>query len=292
MPTLSVDDEAALANMKKVELHVHIEGGIAPEILFDLAWRNKGAQRLILAEGADPQIVKHCFPADRQRYVTSPIFKGKLMHSEDMPETEDRATLSVDFSIGPGVAGRQLSHVKAGIKAFIERNLEESSDGIVSHCEGTLEELADAIRDSVLAAFRTGASHYRLVISNAAYPTELGWKYVDSLEPVIRSLGSQIVPLREMRPEDIPLEWEGRVLAGVREKKPGAMVDDVLPAHIIQAEARFGALEKLDREGRAQAIVWFRDQSTFNIRYSVDRVATKMGVSRATIYNYLKAQKA
>lgn len=213
------------------------------------------------------------------------------MNSEVKRNVDDQATLSVDFSIGPGVAGHQLPHVKAGIKAFTDRNLEETSNGIVSHCEGSLEELADAIRDSILTAFRTGASHYRLVISNASPTSELGWKYVESLEPVIRSLGSQIVSLKDMRPEDIPLEWEGSVLAGVREEKPGAVVDDVLPAHIIQAEARFGPLEKLDREGRAQAIVWLRDQSTFNIRYSVDRIATKMGVSRATIYNYLKAQK-
>ena len=41
MPTLSIDDEATLARMKKVELHVHIEGGITPDILFELAQRNK-----------------------------------------------------------------------------------------------------------------------------------------------------------------------------------------------------------------------------------------------------------
>ena len=32
--------EITLQAMKKVELHVHIEGGIAPEILFELARKN------------------------------------------------------------------------------------------------------------------------------------------------------------------------------------------------------------------------------------------------------------
>ena len=203
----------------------------------------------------------------------------------------ENAHLSVDFSIGPGIAGQQFAHVKAGIDAFTDRNLTDHSDGIVSHCEGTLEELADAIRDSILKAFRSGAKHYRLIVSEPAPAGGLGWKQVESLEPVVRSLGAQIVPLRDIRPEDIPLEWEGRILVGVREDTGATVLEDVLPSHIAQAEARFGSLEKLDREGRWQAIAWFKEQNTFHVRYSVESIATKMGVSRATIYNYIKAAK-
>ena len=71
----------------------------------------------------------------------------------------ENAHLSVDFSIGPGIAVQQFAHVKAGIDAFTDRNLTDHSDGIVSHCEGTLEELADAIRDSILKAFRLSLIH-------------------------------------------------------------------------------------------------------------------------------------
>ncbi len=204
----------------------------------------------------------------------------------------DDIRLSVNFSIGPGIAGQQLPHVKAGIEAFTDRNLTDHSDGIVSHCDGTLEELADAIRESILSAFRSGAKHYRLVLSEPASPRGLGWKQVEALEPVVRSLGGQIVPLHDIRPEDIPLEWEGRILVGVREATTGTVMEEVLPSHIAQAEARFGPLDKLDREGRWQAIAWFKEQNTFHVRYSVESIATKMGVSRATIYNYIKAPKS
>ena len=107
-----------------------------------------------------------------------------------------------------------------------------------------------------------------------------------AMDPVAAALGATVVPAAKVRPTDIPLEWEGEVVGGLR--LPG--VHGTLERMIAAVEAELGAaLADLSREGKQEAVQLLAERGAFELRRSVETVAEAMGVSRFTIYNYLNA---
>jgi len=107
-----------------------------------------------------------------------------------------------------------------------------------------------------------------------------------ALEPVAAALGATIVPAAKLRSTDIPLEWEGQVVGGLR--LPG--VQGTLERMIAAIEEELGAsLGDLSREDKQRAVLLLSERGAFSLRRSVETVAEAMGVSRFTIYNYLNA---
>jgi len=107
-----------------------------------------------------------------------------------------------------------------------------------------------------------------------------------ALEPVAAALGATIVPATKLRSTDIPLEWEGEVVGGLR--LPG--VQGTLERMIAAIEDELGAsLGELSREDKQRAVQLLSERGAFSLRRSVETVAEAMGVSRFTIYNYLNA---
>ena len=108
----------------------------------------------------------------------------------------------------------------------------------------------------------------------------------DTLAPLLTAVGGELVPPDAAESGDIPLEWEGSVIAAVR---LGSLTEalDRMVAHI---EAELGArLADLSRTDKQAAVRMLDDQGAFLLRKSIDDVAERMGVSRITIYNYLTA---
>lgn len=107
-----------------------------------------------------------------------------------------------------------------------------------------------------------------------------------AVAPLVAAVGASLVPGDELSEGDVPLEWEGELVAGVR-------FDDVpsaLDRMTTQVESELGgALDELDRQGKQVAIRMLDERGAFELRRSIDRVAEAMGVSRITIYNYLNA---
>ena len=107
-----------------------------------------------------------------------------------------------------------------------------------------------------------------------------------ALAPVAERLGATLVPASRVSAGDVPLQWEGELVGGLR--LPG--VHGTLDRMIAAVEAELGApLAELSREDKQRAVRLLDDWGAFQLRRSVEEVADALAVSRFTVYNYLNA---
>ncbi|MCP3937048.1 MAG: transcriptional regulator [Actinomycetia bacterium] len=90
-----------------------------------------------------------------------------------------------------------------------------------------------------------------------------------------------------MQPGDIPLRWDGAVVAGFRQ--PG--LHDALERLLDAAESEYATpLSELTREDKQAVVARLDDLGAFVIRKAAEDVADRLDVSRFTVYNYLNAR--
>lgn len=107
-----------------------------------------------------------------------------------------------------------------------------------------------------------------------------------AVKPIVEQLGASLVAAEDREPGDLPLKWEGVVIAAVRP----APLHGALDRLIESVEREMGApLPSLSREEKQKAIRLLDDRGAFILRRAVEDVADAMGVSRITVYNYLNA---
>jgi hypothetical protein len=105
-----------------------------------------------------------------------------------------------------------------------------------------------------------------------------------AIRPLLDAVGADVVNTDELTPGDVPINWDGQVIGGVRlESLANAL--DRLVSHI--EEELGGTLIDLPRTEKQAAIRMLDERGAFLLRKSIEDVATMMGVSRITIYNYL-----
>ena len=110
--------------------------------------------------------------------------------------------------------------------------------------------------------------------------------FLVALRPVAKSLAATIVTPARMRASDIPREWEGELIGGLRMPD----LQGELYRMITRVERELGApLGELSRENKQLAVRELESRGAFALRKSIEDVADAMGVSRITIYNYLNA---
>src|SRR6056297_2274979 len=103
-----------------------------------------------------------------------------------------------------------------------------------------------------------------------------------ALAPVAAALGATVVEVDDLEPGDLPLEWEGHVVGGLRV----AGLHGALGRLLEQAERDMGLpLADLDRDAKQEVVRRLDEQGAFTIRRAVEEVADVLGVSRFTIYN-------
>jgi hypothetical protein len=107
-----------------------------------------------------------------------------------------------------------------------------------------------------------------------------------AVQPVADALGATVVGRSRVRRGDIPLEWEGEVVGGLRLPE-GSGVEALIAA--VEAELG-GRLADLSREDKQRAVARLHDRGAFRYRKSVEDVADALGVARFTVYNYLNAR--
>jgi hypothetical protein len=108
-----------------------------------------------------------------------------------------------------------------------------------------------------------------------------------AMAPVADALGATVVSVTRVRDGDIPLEWEGELVGGLR--LPG--VHGTLDRMVAAVEAELAApLDALSREDKQLAVQLLDERGAFQLRKAVEAVADAMGVSRFTVYNYLNAR--
>ncbi len=109
---------------------------------------------------------------------------------------------------------------------------------------------------------------------------------VSAVQPVLDAVGAVAIDPAGADPGDVPLEWDGEVIAAVRLPPLHGALDRL----IAGVEAELGAaLPKLSRQDKQRAIRLLDERGAFILRRAVEDVADAMGVSRITVYNYLNA---
>jgi hypothetical protein len=109
---------------------------------------------------------------------------------------------------------------------------------------------------------------------------------IRAVQPVIDAVGAQLVDPSEQEPSDVPLVWDGEVVAAVRMPPLHGALDRLIDT--VEAELG-GPLPSLSREDKQRAVRLLDERGAFILRRAVEDVADAMGVSRITIYNYLNA---
>lgn len=109
---------------------------------------------------------------------------------------------------------------------------------------------------------------------------------LDTVQPLLNALGASVVAVDQIAKSDVPLVWDGTVIAGVRlPALHGAM------ARLIDSVEHElgGKLAQLSRADKQRAIRLLDERGAFILRRAVEDVADAMGVSRITVYNYLNS---
>lgn len=104
------------------------------------------------------------------------------------------------------------------------------------------------------------------------------------LRPVVEALGCSLVSGDEMEPSDLPLEFDGAVVIGIRPPALHGALDRLIEG----VESELGCpLARMSREQKQKAIRLLDERGAFILRRAVEDVADAMAVSRITVYNYL-----
>lgn len=112
-------------------------------------------------------------------------------------------------------------------------------------------------------------------------------EFIEAVEPLALALGGEIVSAADLSNGDLPLRWNGDVVAGFR----ATGLQGALDRLIDQVERELGTtITSLDRAGKQDVVGRLDELGAFTLRKAVEDIADRLEVSRFTVYNYLNAQ--
>jgi len=110
-----------------------------------------------------------------------------------------------------------------------------------------------------------------------------------AIKPLLDAVGATAVEVGEARPDDVLLEWEGAPAVAVRLPHLSSALDRLLAEMARQFDGR--PLAELDRAEKQRVVALLEERGAFTVRHGVETVASALGVSRFTVYNYLNRQE-
>ncbi len=109
-------------------------------------------------------------------------------------------------------------------------------------------------------------------------------RFVAAVKPLVDAMGGEMVGPEEARGDDVVLAWEGRDVLAVRLPHLSDSLDHIL----LELERRHGMpLAELDRKTKQSVVRILETRGAFSVRHGVETVASALGVSRFTVYNYI-----
>ncbi|UUU29878.1 helix-turn-helix domain-containing protein [Streptomyces sp. CA-210063] len=112
--------------------------------------------------------------------------------------------------------------------------------------------------------------------------------FVAAVKPLVDAMGGVMLPPDEAGPDDVVLAWEGADVVAVRLPQLAESLDHILAA----LERKVGKpLADLDRKAKQEVVRILEARGAFSVRHGVETVASALGVSRFTVYNYLNREK-
>ena len=109
---------------------------------------------------------------------------------------------------------------------------------------------------------------------------------LEAIKPVLDAVGATLIAPDERQSSDVPLVWEGVVVAAVRTAPLHGALDRLIET--VESDLG-GRLGEQPREDKQRAVRMLDERGAFTLRRAVEQVADAMGVSRITVYNYLNA---
>jgi uncharacterized protein YqgV (UPF0045/DUF77 family) len=190
----------------------------------------------------------------------------------------------LEFTVEPFVEGSPGPHVSAAVEETRHQGFEPVMGPFGTTIEGDADVVLPALEPIVAAAIEAGASRVTLAVSRRqSVPKH---PFLEAIEPLAGALDAEVIPRGELAPGDIPLAFDGEILAGIRLPRARGLLDRL----IAEVERELGGkLADLDREEKQRAVKRLNERGAFSLRRSVEDVADALGVSRITVYNYLNA---
>jgi uncharacterized protein YqgV (UPF0045/DUF77 family) len=190
--------------------------------------------------------------------------------------------LRIEFTVEPFLEGHPGPHVGAAIDEARRRGLDPEMGPFATTIDGPSDRVLAGLAAIIEAAVSAGATRVAFTVSRREVaPVH---PFLEAIDPLARALDARVVPTGDMTPGDIPLAFEGEILAGMRLPAVRGMLDRM----IGDVERQLGGkLSHLSREDKQQAVKLLDERGAFNLRRSIDEVADALGVSRITVYNYL-----
>ncbi|GHF24163.1 helix-turn-helix domain-containing protein [Streptomyces fumanus] len=112
--------------------------------------------------------------------------------------------------------------------------------------------------------------------------------FIAAVKPLVDAIGGELVPPDEAGQDDVVLSWDGAEAVAVKLPQLADSLDHILAA----LERRQGRpLADLDRKAKQEVVRMLEARGAFSVRHGVETVASALGVSRFTVYNYLNREK-
>ncbi|MER6499601.1 helix-turn-helix domain-containing protein [Streptomyces sp. NPDC001455] len=112
---------------------------------------------------------------------------------------------------------------------------------------------------------------------------------VAAVKPLVDAMGAELLGPDQAQADDVVLAWEGEDVVAVRLPQLSESLDHILAA----LERRYGMpLSELDRRAKQAVVRSLEVRGAFSVRHGVETVASALGVSRFTVYNYLNRENA
>lgn len=192
----------------------------------------------------------------------------------------------LEFTVEPLVEGDPGPHVQSAVDEARRRGLNPEMGPFATTVDGEQASVVGALAAIVDAALSGGATRVSLALSPRAPAPIAGHPFLDAVGPLADALDAQVIPPGDLDPGDIPLVFEGELLAGVRLPRALGLLDRL----IAEVERELGGkLAELSREDKQRAVKLLNERGAFNLRRAVEDVADALAVSRITVYNYLNA---
>ncbi|MGP3925400.1 helix-turn-helix domain-containing protein [Streptomyces sp. 8N616] len=113
--------------------------------------------------------------------------------------------------------------------------------------------------------------------------------FIAAVKPLVDAMGGDMIAPELARGDDVVLAWEGRDLVAVRLPHLSDSLDHIL----AELERRHGVpLSELERKEKQSVVRILEARGAFSVRHGVETVASALGVSRFTVYNYLNRENA
>ena len=112
--------------------------------------------------------------------------------------------------------------------------------------------------------------------------------FIAAVKPLIDAIGGEILPPDQAGPDDVVLAWEGADVVAVRLPQLADSLDHILAA---MERKRGKPLAELDRKAKQEVVRALEARGAVSVRRGVETVASALGVSRFTVYNYLNREK-